>query len=98
MIRHVVLLKWNDSATEDAIQEVTEGFSRLASLIPEIQSCDYGPDAGIYRGNADYAFVAEFRNEDDLRSYVLHSEHQAFMKTVTGPIMESFLSTQIVTE
>ena len=94
MIKHVVLLKWKPEVTPSQVEAVSAAFDALRQEIPEIVSYTFGPDAGIYRGNADYALVAEFRNEADLQAYVNHPRHQALMAEVTGPIMASFQSIQ----
>lgn len=94
MIKHVVLLKWKAGVSPEQVDAVNEAFRLLGDEIAEVASYQFGPDAGIYRGNADYALVAEFANEADLKSYVMHPRHQALLADVTGPIMESFQSVQ----
>jgi hypothetical protein len=94
MIKHVVLLNWNDGVNGEAVAAVDSAFAKLHDEIPEIAGYEFGADAGFYRGNADYALVAEFRNEEDLRNYVTHPKHLALLKDVTGPILKSFQSIQ----
>ena len=94
MIKHIVLLTWKEGVTQDQIDAVTSEFCALGEEIDEIVSYQFGQDAGIYRGNADYALVAEFRDESDLKSYVVHPGHQELLSRVTGPILESFQSVQ----
>ncbi len=96
MIRHVVLLTWNPSVAESAVQQVSAGFAKLAEEIPAIKSYSFGPDLAMFKGNADFALVAEFASEEELRRYVAHPAHQAFMANVTGPIMASFVSAQFL--
>ena len=94
MIRHVVLLSWNEEGTIAAVANVTEGLSKLPAQIPEIKSYCFGPDLELFKGNANYVLVADFESEEDFKSYVEHPAHQDFMKKVTGPIMASFHSAQ----
>tara|TARA_R110002167_G_scaffold206052_1_gene410082 strand:+ start:2317 stop:2613 length:297 start_codon:yes stop_codon:yes gene_type:complete len=96
MIKHIVLLKWKQNVSSEQIDRVTTGFQDLKNQISEIAHYSFGKDASIYRGNADYALVAEFISEEDLKIYVAHPKHQEFMREVTGPIMESFQSIQFV--
>lgn len=96
MIKHVVLLHWKDGASQQQIEALTAGLSQLAQQIPEIISYSFGPDAGIFRGNADYALIAEFNNEADLKAYVFHPSHQQFMNDVAGPLLASFQSMQFI--
>jgi hypothetical protein len=95
MIKHVVLLSWKEGTTEEAVAAVTDGFARLRDEIDEIKVYEFGPDAGIYQGNADYVVIGEFENEAEFKTYVKHPKHQALLADVTGPILESFQSVQI---
>ncbi len=94
MIKHIVLLSWKEGTSEEAVAAVTAGFARLRDELDEIKHYEFGPDAGIYRGNADYALIGEFDNEEDLKAYVMHPRHQALLAEVTGPILASFQSVQ----
>jgi hypothetical protein len=96
MIKHLVLLKWKSGVSSKEIDRVTSGFQDLKDQIKGIASYSFGEDASIYRGNADYALIAEFLSEADLKAYVEHPKHQEFMREVTGPIMESFQSIQFI--
>ncbi|MEE2651970.1 MAG: Dabb family protein [Pseudomonadota bacterium] len=95
MIKHIVLLTWKSETTQSEIDAVSQGLARLPAAIPEIVSYHFGPDAKLYRGNADYALVAEFRCEADLKTYVTHPSHQRFMKELASPILDTFQSVQI---
>jgi hypothetical protein len=94
MIKHVVLLTWKDGVSQEQIDKVTTEFRILGDEIEEVAGCEFGQDAKIYKGNADYALVADFNNEADLKAYVVHPKHQELLARVTGPILESFLSVQ----
>ena len=94
MIRHVVLLHWKDNTDPQAIDAVSAAFAKLPGLIAQIRNYQFGPDLGIYQGNADYILVADFDNEADLKAYVTHPDHNALMQDVTAPIMASFSSAQ----
>lgn len=96
MIKHVVLLKWKPGVSNKEIDRVTAGFQELERQIEEIACYSFGKDASIYRGNADYALIAEFSSEADLKAYVDHPRHQEFMREVTGPLLESFQSIQFI--
>ena len=94
MIKHVVLLNWKEGVSQEKIDLVTSGFSKLKNEIEEIKSYEFGQDAGIYNGNANYALIAEFESTSDLKTYVMHPKHQEFLSKVAGPILESFQSSQ----
>lgn len=94
MIKHVVLLTWKENVLQEQVDAVTAAFRALGDEMEEIVGYEFGQDAGIFKGNADYALVAEFQNEADLKTYVFHPSHQELLAKVTGPIMESFQSVQ----
>ncbi len=94
MIRHIVLMKWKENTPDQAVRAVSDAFARLPPLIPEIRAYKFGPDLGIYPGNADYLLVADFDNQEDFKSYANNQDHIELMKSVSMPIMESFNSAQ----
>jgi hypothetical protein len=96
MIKHIVLLKWKDGVSSEQVDLVTSSFQNLKDQIPEIASYSFGKDASIYRGNADYALIAEFETEANFKAYVVHPKHQELLREITGPILESFQSVQFI--
>ena len=98
MIRHVVLLKWNEKCTDEAVQAVTEGLAALPGKIPEIRSYQFGPDLRTNERNADYVLVGDFESEADFKTYVEHPAHVDFMRNLTGPILDSFSAAQFELE
>ena len=94
MVRHVVLLSWNDKVDDAAVQAVTEGLASLPDQIPEIRSYQFGPDLQLNNRNADYVLIADFDSPEDFNSYVPHPAHVDLMKNLCGPILESFRSVQ----
>ena len=77
MLRHVVLIKFNDSASEEKIQALAEKLDALPAAIPELVSLVHGRDAGLSSGKYDYGVFADFNSAEDYRSYLTHPAHQA---------------------
>ncbi len=94
MIRHVVLLSWNEKSDDEAVAAVTRGFADLPAQIPEIRAYTFGPDLQTDRRNADYVLVADFDDEEDFQTYSNHPAHIDFMKKLTFPILSSFKAAQ----
>jgi hypothetical protein len=94
MIRHVVLLKWNEKCTPTAVEAVTRGLATLPEQIPEILSYQFGPDLQLGKRNADYVLIADFESAEDFEKYVPHPAHVDLLTNLTGPILESFTSAQ----
>ena len=94
MIKHIVLLTWSRSLTQKEANDVCNGFNELKDSIPEIITYIHGGDLQIYKGNADYALIAEFKDDKDLKSYVDNPKHIQFMKNIIKPILDSYKSIQ----
>jgi hypothetical protein len=66
-----VLLVWKDGTAGRQIDTVGVELGKLADDIEEIRADAFGPDAGVYRGNARYALIAEFASKADLKTHVM---------------------------
>ncbi len=74
MLKHIVLIKFKEDATEAQIQAVKDGMDSLPGKIPEIVSYAHGTDAGNTNSSYDYAIVGEFASDED---YVVYRDHPA---------------------
>jgi Stress responsive A/B Barrel Domain len=95
MFRHVVILRWKESATAEERRAVREGMATLPALIPEIRSYRVGEDAGLApQGNGDMAIVADF---DDVAAFLVYRDHPAHQDVIARlmrPILESRAAVQ----
>jgi hypothetical protein len=98
MLKHVVLLTWQDGTTEEQIAALGYSLGHLVETIDAIHSYDYGPDMGLVKGNSDYSIVAEFLTEEDFFSYAKHPEHMKFVSEVAQPIVATSNAIQFYTE
>jgi hypothetical protein len=91
-LRHVVLFKFKDTATDLDIKKVENAFSNLPAKIPEIKSYEWGINnspEGLDSGFT-HCFLLTFNNEKDREIYLPHPDHKAFGEIV-GPILEDVL-------
>jgi len=77
MIRHIVLLKFKDDASEEKIQALVEGNRAMPGQIPEVVSAQSGSDLGLSQGKFDYGVVVDFTSEADYQTYLAHPAHLA---------------------
>ena len=80
-LRHVVLLKFKNTATADEIAELEKAFAELPSKIPQISDFEWGIDnsvEGLDRGFT-HAFLVTFKSEEDRALYLPHEAHQTLM-------------------
>jgi hypothetical protein len=94
MFRHVVTLRWVETATEADRRAVRDGLATLPAAIPEIRSYRVGTDAGLAEGNYDLVVVADF---DDRAGYVVyrdHPVHQEVIARTIRPILDARAAVQ----
>jgi hypothetical protein len=98
MLRHVVLFRWKPNTTEAQVASIESALHRLPAQIPCIQSYRFGRDLLIEEGNADFALVADFADQEGLETYANHPEHQAVVRERIRPIMQTREAIQYVIE
>ena len=86
-LRHVVLFQWNGDVPPDHAEAVSAALAELPAAIPEIRAYQFGADAGLVPGNADYAVVADFDDVTGFFTYRQHPAHQKFIDDhITGKV------------
>jgi hypothetical protein len=91
-LRHVVLFKFKEDASEEDIEEVEEAFSALPDKISEISDYEWGTNnspEGLDKGFT-HCFIVTFDSEEDREVYLPHPDHQAFVE-VLEPHLEDVL-------
>lgn len=92
VLRHVVIFKFNEDATQERIKEAEVAFNALPAKIPEIKDFEWGLNnspEGLDKGFT-HCFFLTFHSEEDLAIYLPHPDHQAFVKVLDG-ILEDVL-------
>ena len=85
-LRHVVLVKFKDSSSEQDVKNVEEAFAGLSKKISLIRAFEWGTnnspenlDQGL-----THCFFLTFSSEKDRDDYLVHPEHKAFVEKVGG--------------
>ncbi|WP_373497667.1 Dabb family protein [Aquiflexum sp.] len=94
-LRHVVLFKFKDEASEEDIKKVENAFLALPSKIKEIQSIEWGTNnspEGLDQGFT-HCFFLTFASEEDRAVYLPHPDHKAF-----GSLLGSHLDKVLVVD
>ena len=91
-LRHLVLLKFKETATQADIYKVEQAFAELPSLIEQIKEFEWGLNNSPENLNKGYThgFLLTFDNETDRDLYLPHPDHKAFVK-VLEPILDDVL-------
>ena len=87
MLRHVALFRWKPETTAADVSRVEAALHQLPNKIPCIRSFRFGRDVGVQDGNADFALVADFTDQEGLAIYANHPDHQAVLQKLIWPIM-----------
>jgi len=95
LIRHTVVFRFAEGTPAERVQAIREALMGLPGRVPEVRSFSCGGDLGLREGNADFAIVAEFDDEDGWRAYQDDPEHQRIIRELIAPVTEQRLAAQI---
>ena len=89
LLRHVVLFKFKDSATEEEIAKIEKAFAALPDKIDAIHDFEWGTNnspEGLDQGYT-HCFLVTFKSEQARAEYLPHPAHKEFVKLL-GPSLE----------
>ena len=86
-MRHVVMIRLNETATEADVSAIVDGLGTLPDLVPEIRSYSIGRDAGISEGNFNLVVVGEFDDEAGYQAYAVNADHVAVINDYIKPFI-----------
>jgi hypothetical protein len=92
VLRHVVMFKFKDTATEADIKSVEDAFAALPSKIEEIKGYEFGTNnspEGLEKGFT-HCFFLTFHSEEDRATYLPHPDHKAFGELL-GPFLDDVM-------
>jgi hypothetical protein len=95
VIRHTVVFRFAEGTPAERVQAIREALMGLPGRVPEVRSFSCGGDLGLREGNADFAIVAEFDDEEGWRAYQDDPEHQRIIRELIAPVTEQRLAAQI---
>jgi hypothetical protein len=87
VLRHVALFRWKPETTAADVSKVEAALHQLPGKIPCILAYRFGRDVGVQDGNADFALVADFPDQEGLATYANHPDHQAVLQNLIRPIL-----------
>lgn len=90
MIHHVVLFKFNASATPEKIDAMANALIALKDQIPGITHYVWGPSVSIkpYGKGYTHAFIMTFDTKEHRDGYIPHPLHKALVKKYVDPICD----------
>jgi hypothetical protein len=96
-VRHVVIFRFREGATDADIQAIEDGLALLPERIPELQGYAFGRDLKLAEGNGDFAVVADFDGPDAYERYRSHPEHVRVVRERINPIVAERTAVQLPT-
>jgi Stress responsive A/B Barrel Domain len=86
-LRHVVMFRFSDVATDERVRALSDGLDRLPAAVGTMLDYRHGRDAGINEDTYDYVVVGDFATVDDYLTYRDHPDHRALVRDLVGPIL-----------
>ncbi len=86
-LRHVVLFKFRDTASQSDIAKIEGAFRALATTkVPQVRGFESGTHIGKESSNQGFThgFLLTFDNEEDRDTYMAHDDHKAFVQLQQG--------------
>jgi hypothetical protein len=74
MLKHIVLLKFNESVTTEQIADLKSSLLALPKIIKEIKSYECGSDARPIK-TFDFVLVSTFADFDAMKRYQVQPDH-----------------------
>lgn len=94
MLRHVVLIRWNEGTTPEQVDAAAAALRALPGQIPEVLSYACGPDLREVEGNFDFAVTGQFADFPSFLAYRNHPAHLAAVEHLLAPIWAQRIAVQ----
>ena len=98
-VRHIVALKFKDTATAEQIKQVETSFAELKTKVPQIVTLEFGTNVSPEKLNKGFThgFLLSFKTEKDRDAYLIHPDHKAFGDSL-GPVLADVFVFDFVAE
>lgn len=92
LLRHVVLFKFKDEASPEAVAKVETAFGALSNFIPQIKAFEWGINNSPENLNSEFThcFFVSFENEEGRAVYLPHPKHLEFVDLLQ-PVLDKVL-------
>ena len=92
MVEHIVLFRWNDDASAEAIRRAVEELQDLKGKIPGIIDLTCGINFSDRARGFTHGLVVRLKDRAALDAYGPHSEHQRVVHDFIAPIRADILA------
>ncbi|MCK5676098.1 MAG: Dabb family protein [Verrucomicrobia bacterium] len=88
MIKHIVMWKFKDEATEVDKLEMKRQLESLKGVVPSLVNIEIGLDVSCKEASMDMVLYSEFQTTEDLTAYAGHPEHLKVVEFVKPLVCE----------
>lgn len=90
---HVVSFRFKETATKEQVAEIERAFAALKRKIKEVRSLDWGTNVSPEKLDKGFThcFVLTFADEKGRDAYLVHPDHEAFVKQVGPAVADAFV-------
>jgi len=92
MIEHIVLFRWTEGASQDAINNAIAELRNLKGKIPGIVDLTCGTNFSDRAKGYTQGLVVRFKDRSALEAYGPHPEHQRVVQNFITPIRAEILA------
>lgn len=92
MIEHIVLFKWKENASPEAIENVMTELRALKAKIPGIVELSCGANFSERAKGYTHGLLVRFKDRAALGTYGPHPEHQRVVQKLIVPISADILA------
>jgi hypothetical protein len=92
MIEHLVLFRWTENASPDAIDNVVSELRKLKNKIEGIMDLSCGANFSDRAKGYTHGLVVRFKDRSALAAYGPHPEHQRVVQNFINPIRADVLA------
>lgn len=92
MIRHILLIRFTDAATERQLTKVQHAFLKIPELVEGVMSVEWGENNSPEGKNSGFTHcvLMSFYDETARLRYLRHSGHIA-LKTIFKPVLRDII-------
>lgn len=94
LLRHVVIFKFKDEASDEDVNQLNDAFNALAETIPVIKDFEWGINDSPenFHQGFTHCYLLTFESEEDRDSvYTPHPQHQAFVASLQPHLEKVFV-------
>jgi hypothetical protein len=86
MVEHILLMRWQEQASQEAIDRAMAGLRGLKEQVPGIVDLSCGLNFSERAKGYTHGLVIRFKDRAALDAYFPHPEHQRVVQTLINPI------------